>query len=68
MRMVVRVNVRLRIKDDYGPGLEFEAQDASQTVDDLASLDADGRSEPPIDQVLPTGSSTIAPGLSLPVA
>ena len=66
--MAVRVNVRLRINDDSGRGVEFGAPDAPRPPDEPDVLDAESRFEPRIDQVLPTGSSTLAPGLSLPVA
>lgn len=66
--MAVHVTVRLRINDGDGRRLEFETKDASRFADGPDALDAESRFEPPIDQVLPTGSSTIAPGLSLPIA
>lgn len=66
--MAVRVNVRLRINDDRGRRVEFEAQDASRVLHEPDLLDTESCSESPIDQVLPAGSSTLVPGLSLPIA
>ena len=68
MRMAVRVNVRLRINDESGRTVEFNAHDASSAPDEPDDLATEIRPEPPIDQILPAGSSTLAPGLSLPVA